>query len=260
MDMVRQVDPDVDATTWASRVATRRAFTSGTQGNVINSVNTAMDHAGHLLDQFEKLGNWSLGESVNQPANYLMRKFGQGAAVRTAEGTIDALAAEARKIYAGAGGGSLSELNEWKKSFPINGSISEQRGALENFVELLDGKLHALSTQYNRGMGTSLEPFQMLDEKPRALYKKLLDREPSDSTGYQTGNAQRGAMIGGVMGGPIGAAAGSSIGGAIDAGKALTTPRAIAPADPSAREEGKTYPLPNGKRGIWRGTGWELVP
>lgn len=35
---------------------------------------------------------------------------------------------------------------------------------------------------------------------------------------------------------------------------------AAAPVDPAARDVGKTYPLPNGKMGIWRGTGWELAP
>jgi hypothetical protein len=34
---------------------------------------------------------------------------------------------------------------------------------------------------------------------------------------------------------------------------------AIAPVDPAARQVGKSYPLPNGKTGVWRGTGWEVA-
>ncbi len=187
MDYVRQVEPNFDATTWASRLATRKGFTEGKEASAINAANTTMNHAGHLMAQFEELGNWSLGESVNGPANALMKKFGQGGTVRATEGTIQALASEARKVYAGVSGGSVSELNEWVKAFPVNGSKDEQRKAMENFVELLDGKLESLATQYNRGMGTSIQPFQMLDPKPAAVFRALLNREPVDTTGYQGG-------------------------------------------------------------------------
>lgn len=37
-------------------------------------------------------------------------------------------------------------------------------------------------------------------------------------------------------------------------------PPPSAPADATAREVGKTYMLPNGKAGVWRGTGWEAAP
>lgn len=188
MSLVRQVEPDADETTWAGRLATRKAFgPDGQAGKVVASVNTAMGHADHLLNQFEQLGNYSLGEIVNQPLNYLAGKTGGGAVVKATTGTIEALASEARKIYAGTGGGSESELNEWKKSFPINGSMAEQRASLENFVELLNGKLNSLASQYNKGMRTSIEPYQMLDPKPAATYRRLLNHEPDDSTGYQTG-------------------------------------------------------------------------
>lgn len=190
MAMVRAVEPDFDATTWAGRVATRKAFSpDGAAGKAVAAANTAMGHAAHLMDQFDQLGNWSLGEVVNQPANYIMGKIGQGAVVKATAGTIDALASEARKVYAGAGGGSTSELNEWKHNFPINGSPTEQHAAMQNFVELLDGKLQSLASQYNKTMGTSKEPYQMLDPKPAETYQRLLNHEPTNSTGYQTGKA-----------------------------------------------------------------------
>lgn len=195
MDMVRAVDPDVDATTWAGRLATRKAFSpDGAAGKAVMAANTAMGHAAHLMDQFDQLGNWSLGEVVNAPANYLMGKIGQGAVVKATAGTIDALASEARKVYSGAGGGSTSELNEWKHNFPIDGSQTEQRAAMQNFVELLDGKLQSLASQYNKTMGTSKEPYQMLDPKPAETYQRLLNHEPTNSTGYQTGKAPSAAV------------------------------------------------------------------
>ena len=39
-----------------------------------------------------------------------------------------------------------------------------------------------------------------------------------------------------------------------------STQWAPAPADPTLRETNHTYMLPNGKIGVWRGTGWELKP
>jgi hypothetical protein len=138
-------------------------------------------------------------------------------------------------VFAASGGGNLTELQEWQKSFPLNGSPEQQRGALTGFVNLLDSRLQSLADQYNRGMGRTDDPINLLQPKARAVYEKLTGHEPLDATGYQTGKAPPSTAK--VDAAPV-----------------------IAPVDPAAREPGKSYPLPNGKTGIWRGTGWELAP
>jgi hypothetical protein len=187
MEFVRQVEPDYDETTFATRQATRKAFTTGAEAKAINAANTAMAHAGHLVAQLNDLTVLPGGMLTNTPVSAVAKTIGMGGNVMAVEGTVEALASEARKIYAGASGGSLQELLEWKKAFPVNGSRTEQSKALQNFVELLNGKLESLATQYNRGMGTSIQAVQMLDPKPAMVYQALLNREPLDTTGYQTG-------------------------------------------------------------------------
>lgn len=228
-----EYDPTFDQTTWTGRVATRKDFASGQSAKAVTAMNTALGHAGTLLDDFEKLNNFGgVGTVLNQPLNAISSAFGDARQTKTRQ-TIDALASEARKVFASTGGGNLTELLEWQKSFPLNGSPEQQKAALTGFVELLDGRLHSLADQYNRGMGKTDDPINLLEGKGREAYKKLTGREPEGGTGYQLGKPPSGAT---------------------------STAPAMAPADPTAREVGKTYPLPNGKSGIWRGTGWELAP
>lgn len=178
-------DPTFDQTTWAGRVATRKDFTAGKSAAAVTALNTALAHAGTLVGNFDALNNFRF-TPANTVLNAVEPLFGD-ARQNTAQQTVDALASEARKVFAASGGGNLTELQEWQKSFPLNGSPNQQHKALTNFVELLDGRLQALSDQYNRGMGRTDDPINLLQPKARAVYEKLTGREPENATGYQTG-------------------------------------------------------------------------
>ena len=81
-------------------------------------------------------------------------------------------------------GGSVEAV----ENFPLNGSPAQQKAALVGFVDLLDGRLQGLADQYNRGMGKTDDPLNLLQPKARAAYEKLSGRAPpTDATGYQTG-------------------------------------------------------------------------
>lgn len=228
-----EYDPTFDQTTWAGRVATKKDFASGKSAVAVTALNTALSHAGTLVGDFDTLNNGSL-TPLNWAMNTVEPLFGDSRQGKAQE-TVDALASEARKVFSASGGGNLTELQEWQKNFPLNGSPSQQKAALTGFVELLDGRLQGLADQYNRGMGRTDDPINLLQPKARAVYEKLTGREPTNATGYQ-------------MGSPPAAAP-----------PAAATP-SVAPVDPTARVIDKSYPLPNGKTGIWRGTGWEIAP
>lgn len=180
-----EYDPTFDETTWSGRVATRKDFSSGQAAKGVTALNTALAHAGTLVGDFDALNNFSF-TPANMVFNYIAPKFGD-ARQNKAEQTVNALASEARKVFAASGGGNLTELQEWQKSFPLNGSPDQQRAALRGFVELLDGRLQALSDQYNRGMGRTDDPVNLLQPKARAVYEKLTGHEPENSIGYQLG-------------------------------------------------------------------------
>lgn len=244
-----EYDPTFDETSWTGRVATRKDFASGQSAKAVTAMNTALGHAGTLLDDFEKLNNFGgVATVLNAPVNMMEKAFGDARQTK-AQQTIDALASEARKVFAATGGGNLTELQEWQKSFPLNGSPDQQKAALTGFVELLDGRLQALADQYNRGMNRTDDPVNLLQPKSRAIFEKLTGKTPDNATGYQLGKPPS-------QTGPSAAAASQDAEAAAMPG----APRAIAPVDPAAREIGKSYPLPNGKIGVWRGGGWELIP
>lgn len=182
-----EYDPTFDQTTWAGRVATRKDFAAGKSAVAVTALNTALSHAGTLVGDFDALGNFGgIGTPLNAPVNAVEKFFG-GSTLTKAQETVDALASEARKVFAASGGGNLTELQEWQKNFPLNGSPAQQKAALTGFVELLDGRLQGLADQYNRGMGRTDDPLNLLQPKARAVYEKLTGREPSNATGTQMG-------------------------------------------------------------------------
>lgn len=185
-----EYDPTFDQTTWAGRVATKKDFASGKSAVAVTALNTALSHAGTLVADFDALGNRSF-TPWNIVANTVDPLFGTTTQGKAQE-TVDALASEARKVFAASGGGNLTELQEWQKNFPLNGSPAQQKTALTGFVELLDGRLQGLSDQYNRGMGRTDDPLNLLQPKARAVYEKLTGREPTNATGYQMGKPPAG--------------------------------------------------------------------
>ena len=66
-------DPSFDATQYPTRLATRRAFTSGKQGQNITGLNTAVGHINSLVKAYTDLDQ-SKVQTVNQVAN-IMSKY-----------------------------------------------------------------------------------------------------------------------------------------------------------------------------------------
>lgn len=186
-----QVDPNFDQTTWSGRVKTRSSFTAGPDAANVTAINTALQHAGVVQEGLSKLNNGNYPVK-NALFNWGAEQVGNPEPTNARE-AIDALASEARKVFAGSGGGNLTELQEWQKNFPINGSPVQQNGALSQFVGLLDSRLDALADKYNRGMGKADDPLNLLSPHARAVYTKLTGRVPDNATGTQMGGQQKGA-------------------------------------------------------------------
>lgn len=189
-----EYDPTFDQTTWAGRVATKKDFASGKSAQAVTALNTALGHAGVVDDALSSLNNGSV-PFLNSMENWTLGAFGS-ARPTNAQMAVDALASEARKVFAGGGGGNLTELQEWQKNFPINGSPDQQKGAMRQFTNLLDSRLGSLSDQYNRGMGRTDDPMNLLQPHAKAVYEKLTGREPTDATGYQMGTPTVGTPAG----------------------------------------------------------------
>ena len=178
---VSQYDPSFDQTTWPGRVKTRTSFTGGPDAANVTAINTALQHAGVVQNALTALDNTGV-PAWNSVKNYFSQEMGNAAPTNARE-SIDALASEGRKIFAGTGGGNLTELENWQKNFPINGSPDQQKGALSQFVSLVDSRLDALADKYNRGMGKAEDKLNFLTPHARQVYQQLTGRQPQTDAG-----------------------------------------------------------------------------
>lgn len=155
LEQVAQYDPTFDAANAASRQKTRVDFTSGKSAIAVNALNTAMGHLLHLDDQANDLGNFSTMPGFINPLYNKARRAGGNTALPAFEQTKQAASSEMRKVFAGAGGGNLTELQEWQDSLNSSQSFDQLHSAIKNGVVLMSSRLDALKDQYTTGMGRS---------------------------------------------------------------------------------------------------------
>lgn len=177
LQAVTQYDPSFDATNFQKRQQTANAFAKGPQGNAVRGANQALYHMGRLYENIENLDNFGgLATPLNAPVNFVEQTFGDPRQGQFKQ-TVHAVGSELRRVFAGAGGGSLQELKDWENSFPVNASKDQQKAYLMNGVELLHGGLDALNQQYQQGMGLNKNVNDLLAPSSRNVYEKLQSGE-----------------------------------------------------------------------------------
>jgi hypothetical protein len=229
-----RIDPNFDPSAFARQQQAKLAITTG--GSLfqpISSMNVTMGHAEHFLDLATQLGNYGGGNWANTIPNKLASGSGQGRLVNNLKQTAFAMAEEANRIYAG-NAGTETAIDEWKKAFPVDGSLAEQAGAVQNLAQLMGDKFDTLTYQANHDAGNNGPTIQLLTPKAAATYQRLISMDipgaktaGGETTGTTGGDVGR--TIGGIVGavgGPITSSVGSAVGGAI--GRAA---QAIQPAD-----------------------------
>ena len=178
---ITQYDPTFDATNYQKRQQTATAFAKGKQADAIRGANQALYHMGNLYSRTEDLNNTNvLPAIVNPIVNYVEEK-GLG---DTRQGkyrqSAQAVASELRRVFAGAGGGSLAELTKWEEGFDPNAGEAQQKAHIQNGVDLLRGALGALNKQYHEGMGLNKNVDDLLSPEARHVYESLqLNQNPN---------------------------------------------------------------------------------
>lgn len=142
------VDPDYSD----QRYDVKKSFQPGsTIGQNISAMITAINHLASLSDAYRQLN-----EGDNHLGNYLgnlMSSAGNNPALRDFNYNADALANELAKVYKGSGQTNQQEINEMRKNLSAANTPEEMQHVLGKAVDLLNGRLDALSQQYQRGMG-----------------------------------------------------------------------------------------------------------
>ena len=140
----------------AVAVKTLKDFSTGVQGQMVASFNTALNH----LDTLERLGN-ELNNSdikvVNRAANLFAKELGV-AAPTSFDAAKKIVGAEIQKAIVRAGG-TGSEREEAAAAFDAANSPAQLAGIFRSVRELLGGQLVTLKQQYDSNAGPKAKPF-----------------------------------------------------------------------------------------------------
>lgn len=219
-----QYDPALDAANAATRVATRKNFTSGKARANITSMNTALGHIGSLAEAGEKLdnGNWPL---INSGRN-AWRNFSGDERVHNFNIERNAVADELTRVFRQAGG-NVADIEAWKAEINAAESPEQLRGVTSKAIELLGSRLNSMGDEYNAGMSKSDDPISLLNPHAQDVFNHYGPGgdgnmpTPGINSGGWHGGSGGGAMPGQLTlddyaepqtGGPVKAASGSLLG------------------------------------------------
>jgi hypothetical protein len=176
--ILTQYDPEFDATNYAKRQATAKAFSAGPTADKVRAVNQAISHMGTLSQNIDQLDNFN---GLATPLNYIVNpveSFFGSSKQGVYDQTRQALSGELNKSMAGGGGGNVTEHEAWKDTFPMNASKNAQKDYLQNSTNLLAGAMHALDDQYKQGMGLNAQVTDLISPHAMTIYSAIQNGKP----------------------------------------------------------------------------------
>jgi hypothetical protein len=170
LSQVSQYDPSFDTVNFNARSSTRKDFTSGPSARNITSFNTAIGHLGTLSKSADALGNtWS--DYYNRVANFVIERKGDPR-VREFETAKSAVADELTRSFR-LTGGNVHDIVAWEANLNAANSPAQLHGAIKQAVDLLRSRIENVGQQYNKGMGTTSDPIELLTPKSRDTIRML---------------------------------------------------------------------------------------
>ncbi len=167
--LVSQYDPTYDQSQYKSRAALRQNFTSGQGAQNIRSINTAVQHLGELQKAANALGGGPIG-AVNWVGNVASQLIGQPQ-VNKFDVAATAVESELANVFKGTGA-SDQEIKAWRSSISPNMSPSQLRATIQSAVDLMAGRLSALQSQWQSGMGKPAD-FQILNDNAKSILQQI---------------------------------------------------------------------------------------
>lgn len=191
-----QYDPTLDAANAATRVATRKDFTSGKAAQNMTSINTAIGHLVTLRKAAQGLDNRAL-RAWNALANRALTETGDPA-VRNFQIARQAVASELTRAFRGTGG-SLTEVKDWEAAINAADSPAQLDKAIGQATELLTSRLESMQSQYQQGMGRSGDAMQFLTPKNQKSLESLLVGGGVETPAAETADVLQGAPAGSAI-------------------------------------------------------------
>lgn len=176
---VSQYDPNFDAVNYNARSKTRNSFVAGPDANNITALNTGMNHAASLKDSYDQLGN-SDYPALNTAKNWLGNAFGD-ANTQTNTAAVGAkghaLSGELAKVFRSTGMAE-SDIKAWEDKLSTSATPAQSKEVLNSAMDLMEGRLQALASKYNQGMGTSKNGIELLSPEAQKAYAKVKGQLP----------------------------------------------------------------------------------
>lgn len=150
LSQVNEENPKYDAAQFPARSQAVKAFSTGKQGNAINSFNVAIDHLNTLQELGNALNNSDI-PAFNRLANKTAEEMGY-AAPTSFEAAKQIVGQEIVKAIV-AGGGGVGEREEAGKRIDKANSPAQLSGVIKTYKDLMAGQLKGLRKQYEDTTG-----------------------------------------------------------------------------------------------------------
>jgi hypothetical protein len=168
MAWVNQVNPAYDQSSFAIRNPTRKAFTTGTQGQQVTAINTAVEHLDLLQQAADALKNGSFVPG-NALYNTVRRTFGSAAPSNYA--TIKEMVDHEVGAVASKGVPTVNDVASQGKLGSASSSPEAIKGYIDTLIPLMGSKLNALHYQYQQAMGAD-DPWKPLTPQTEAILQR----------------------------------------------------------------------------------------
>jgi hypothetical protein len=168
MDRILTVNPDFDASLYSVRAPTRKAYTTGPQGQQLTAMNTAIEHLDQLQAAADALQNGTF-KPGNAAYNALADLFGSGAP--TSFATIKEKVDKELDAVASKGVPTVSGAAAQKAIGGVSSSPESIKTYIDTSIRLLGSSQNALRAPYQRVMGANA-PFDPLTPEAKAVLVK----------------------------------------------------------------------------------------
>jgi hypothetical protein len=181
LNAAKVFNPDFDVKEYNNLNNARKAYTTGTQGQNITAINTAIGHLGQLSKLSKALNNRSV-PMWNTVANAYERETGNPN-ITQFDQTKEAVASELAKVFKGSGVTSEAQMKEWRDAINSSMSPDQLRHAISNAVHLMGSRVQELDRQWGQLTKAPKDYRVLSDNNKRILSEIGFDPSEMDPTG-----------------------------------------------------------------------------
>ena len=196
MSLVNSVYPDYDASRFGTYQAARTAFTSGKEGIGLNFIRTARNHLARMEQNIPD--NVTIPFGVGSIINYAKNKANQSTSpqLKAFADDMEAVESEVASAYKN-GALNVDDHRRMEKLLSSSDSPEAIRGAIQEFRELLRGKLQSYRDQWNSSMPQGVvSPLSTLENLEQERPTNRQQPPPTNNGGNQPPQLPAGAVAG----------------------------------------------------------------